>query len=97
LQGIAEAQEIDAGLLSNRLMPYGNDQAILRFLTDAQPDMVGMSCRLSNVERSLFLTRQLKRHLPFCKIVLGGPEINPENEFLLRHKHADIGVVGEKE
>jgi radical SAM superfamily enzyme YgiQ (UPF0313 family) len=97
LQGIAEAQGIDAELLPNPLMSYGSDQAILQFLVDSQPDMVGMSCYLWNVERSLFLARQLKRHLPTCRIVMGGPEINPDNEFLLRHKDFDVGVVGEGE
>jgi hypothetical protein len=28
---------------------------------------------------------------------MGGPEVNPDNEFLLRHKDFDIGVVGEGE
>ena len=97
LQLIAEAQGIDAELLPNPLMSYGSDQAILRFLVDSHPDMVAMSCYLWNVERSLFLARQLKRHLPSCKIVLGGPEINPDNPFLLQHKGFDVGVVGEGE
>ena len=97
LQGIAEAQGFDAELLPNLLMSYGSDQVILRFLVDSQPDMVAMSCYLWNVERSLFLARQLKRHLPTCRIVMGGPEINPDNEFLLRHKDFDVGVVGEGE
>jgi hypothetical protein len=97
LQWIAEAQGIDAELLPNPLMSYGNDQAILRFLVDSQPDMVGMSCYLWNVERSLFLARQLKDRLPSCRIVMGGPEINPDNKFLLRHEDFDIGVVGEGE
>ncbi len=97
LQGIAEAEGMKAELLPNPLMSYGNDQSILRFLVDSRPDMIGMSCYLWNVERSLFLARRLKRHLPSCKIVLGGPEINPDNEFLLQHKDFDIGVVGEGE
>jgi hypothetical protein len=46
LQWIAEAQGIDAELLPNPLMSYGNDQSILRFLVDSQPDMVAMSCYL---------------------------------------------------
>ncbi len=86
LQGIAEAQGIDAEPLPNPLMSYGSDQAILRFLVESHPDMVAMSFYLWNEERSLFLARQLKRHLPSCKIVMGGPEINADNEFLLRHK-----------
>ena len=97
LQWIAEAHGIDAELLPDLLMSYGSDQAILRFLLDSQPDIIAMSCYLWNVERSLFLAQQLKRHLPSCRIVMGGPEINPDNEFLLRHKDFDIGVVGEGE
>ncbi len=97
LQGIAEAEGIEAELLPNPLMSYGNDQSILRFLVDSRPDIVGMSCYLWNVERSLFLARQLKRHLPSCRIVLGGPEINPDNKFLLQHKDFDMGVAGEAE
>jgi radical SAM superfamily enzyme YgiQ (UPF0313 family) len=97
LQSIAEAQGIHVELLPNPLMSFGSDQAILRFLIDAQPDLVAMSCYLWNVERSLFLARQLKRYLPTCRIVIGGPEVNPDNEFLLRHKDFDVGVVGEGE
>src|SRR3974377_2293806 len=78
LQQIAEAQGMNAQLLPNPLMSYGNDQAILRHLVDSKPDMVGMSCYLWNVERSLFLARKLKHLLPSCTIILGGPEINPD-------------------
>lgn len=97
LQVIATQEGMDAELLPSPLMSYGSDQAILQFLLDAQPDLIGMSCYLWNVERSLYLARQLKKHLPSCTIVLGGSEISPENDFLLRHRDFDIGVVGEGE
>jgi len=64
LQVIARQQGIDAELLPSHLMSYGSDQAILQFLLDAHPDLVGMSCYQWNLERSLFLAKQLKRHLP---------------------------------
>jgi hypothetical protein len=41
-------------------------------LLDAQPDLVGMSCYQWNLELSLFLAKQLKRHLPSCTVVMGG-------------------------
>jgi radical SAM superfamily enzyme YgiQ (UPF0313 family) len=97
LQRIAEAEGMNAHLLPNALMSYGNDQAILGYLVDFKPDMVGMSCYLWNVERSLSLARRLKHLLPSCKIVMGGPEINPGNKFVLGNKDFDIGVVGEGE
>ena len=87
----------DVVLLPQHLMSYGSDQAILRFLLDVKPDVVGMSCYLWNLERSLFLARQLHRELPMCTVVLGGPEITPHNEFLLSHGEFDLGVVGQGE
>ncbi len=97
LQVIASRQRVDAELLPNHLMSYGSDHAILQFLLSAQPDLVGMSCYEWNVERSLYLAKQLRALLPSCTIVLGGPEITPDNDFLLCYRDFDIGVVGEGE
>lgn len=97
LQAIGMKQGIDGQLLPHSLMCYGSDQAILRFISDAQPDMVGMSSYEWNVERSLFLARQIHQTLPQCRVVLGGPEVTPDNAFLLKHADFDIGLVGEGE
>lgn len=97
LHAIAFELGIEAEILPDPLMSYGSDQAILRYILKRQPDLVGMSCYLWNVERSLFLAREIKKHLPSCLVVLGGPEVNPENHFLLRHPDFDLGVVGEGE
>ena len=97
LQIIASDLGIDAELLPGHLMRYGSDQAILRSILDAKPNIVGMSCYLWNLERSLFLSGQIKRRLPECRVVLGGPEVTPGNAFLLRYHGFDIGVVGEGE
>ena len=69
LKAIAARQGIDVELVPRHVMSYGSDQAILRFLVDAHPDLVGMSCYQWNIERSLFLAQQLKRELPLCTIV----------------------------
>ncbi len=87
----------DVEMVPAHLMSYGSDQAILQFLGDFRPDLVGMSCYQWNIERSLFLAREIKRSLPSCRIVMGGPEVTPENEFLLHHRDFDVGVVGEGE
>jgi len=88
---------VDCELLRDWLMSYGNDQAILRYLMDAKPNIVGMSCYEWNVERSLFMARQLRQQCPECRVILGGPEITPKNLFLLGHSDFDLGVVGEGE
>jgi radical SAM superfamily enzyme YgiQ (UPF0313 family) len=97
LKAVAVGQGKDVVLLPQHLMSYGSDQAILRFLLDVKPDLVGMSCYLWNLERSLFLAQQLHRELPMCTVALGGPEITPHNEFLLSHNEFDVGVVGQGE
>jgi hypothetical protein len=97
LQIIASDLGVDAELLPSHLMRYGSDQAILRSILDAKPNIVGMSCYLWNIERSLFLSEQIKGGLPECRVVLGGPEVTPDNAFLLRYQGFDIGVVGEGE
>ena len=97
LKAVAPRGDIDVEMVPRPIMSYGSDQAILRFLTDARPVLVGMSCYQWNIERSLFLARELKRKLPSCIIVLGGPEITPDNDFLLQHGDFDVGVVGEGE
>ena len=97
LQAIASEEGVTADLLPSHLMRYGSDQAILEFIVGARPDLVGMSCYLWNIERSLFLGEGIKRRLPGCRVVVGGPEITPGNVFLLRHAAVDIGIVGEGE
>ncbi len=97
LQVISYRHGFDAELLPAHLMRYGSEQAILKFIVNADPEIVGMSCYLWNLERSLFLGGEIKKHLTECKIILGGPEITPQNHFLLRHGDFDIGVVGEGE
>lgn len=97
LHAIASEIGMEVEILPDPLMSYGSDKAILNYILEAQPDLVGMSCYVWNVERSLFLTKEIKKFLPSCLVVLGGPEINPVNPFLLSHGDFDIGVVGEGE
>ncbi|MCX8117066.1 MAG: B12-binding domain-containing radical SAM protein [Desulfobacterota bacterium] len=94
---LAREAGFEAELLAEPYMSYGNDRSILHTLFDFKPDVVAMSCYLWNIERSLFLAREIKRSLPSCIVVLGGPEITPENPFLRSCPDFDIGVVGEGE
>ena len=97
LQAIALEEGVAADLLPSHLMRYGSDQAILKFIVDARPDLVGMSLYMWNIERSLFLAEEVKRHLPECRIVVGGPEVTPGNNFLLLRTAIDARIVGEGE
>jgi len=61
-----------------------------------EPDFVGFSLYLWNSERSLHLAREVKRRSPRTRILLGGPEVGPDNPFVLQGG-ADVAVSGEAE
>jgi radical SAM superfamily enzyme YgiQ (UPF0313 family) len=75
----------------------GGDAAILKWLGDVRPGIVGFSCYVWNIERTLNLCRMVGQRMERCLIVVGGPEITPDNYFLLSHGDFHIGVVGEGE
>ena len=75
----------------------GGDAAILRWVEEIRPDMVGFSCYLWNIQRTLYLCSVIRQSLEDCIIVLGGPEVTADNDFLLSHDCFHFGVAGEGE
>src|SRR5262249_26961467 len=62
-----------------------------------QPWLVGFTCYLWNIERTLWVARELKRRRPGLRIVLGGPEITADNAWVLDTPDYDFAVIGEGE
>ena len=62
-----------------------------------EPEFVGFSLYLWNSERSLHLAREVKRRSPRTRILIGGPEVSPDNAFILQQPGADVAVTGEAE
>jgi Radical SAM superfamily/B12 binding domain len=62
-----------------------------------EPEMVGLSLYLWNTERSLHLAREVKRRSPKTTVLVGGPEVGPDNPFLLGEPGYDVAVSGEAE
>lgn len=73
------------------------DHALAAHLAQGEPAAVGFSLYLWNHERSLHVARELKRRSPRTKVIVGGPEVAPDNEFLLASDAFDIAVTGEAE
>ncbi|MEW6533066.1 MAG: radical SAM protein [Thermodesulfobacteriota bacterium] len=82
------------------------DPAVADFLADEglaarimgqQPDVVAMTLYVWNSQRSLFLASNLKRRLPGLRVIVGGPEVTPDNQWILEHPAVDAGVFGEGE
>jgi radical SAM superfamily enzyme YgiQ (UPF0313 family) len=73
------------------------DGALAAALAARRPWMVGFTCYLWNVERTLWVARELKRLCPGVRVVLGGPEVTADNAWLLETPEYDFAVLGEGE
>ena len=91
--------------LCNRL----GDRALAAAILDRRPRLVGFTCYLWNIQRTLWIAQQLKarapcrapcthgRGRPELQILLGGPEITPDNQWVLEHAAIDLAAIGEGE
>lgn len=62
------------------------------------PDVVGFSCYIWNIEETLRIVRMLRKIRPGISIVLGGPEVSYDTELWLeRNPEIDFIVKGEGE
>src|SRR5581483_10081655 len=59
------------------------DRALVAALAERKPWLVGFTCYVWNIERTLWIARELKRLQPEIRIVLGGPEITADNSWVL--------------
>src|SRR5262249_45122752 len=66
-------------------------------LAGRDPWLVGFTCYLWNIERTLWIARELKRRRPDVRVVLGGPEITADNAWVLDTPDYDFAVIGEGE
>src|SRR5205823_1484705 len=73
------------------------DRALVAAIAERDPWLVGFTCYVWNIERTLWIARELKRLRPEVRIVLGGPEITPDNAWVLDTPDYDFAVIGEGE
>ncbi len=73
------------------------DHGLASRIVELRPAALGLTLYLWNVQRSLFLAANVKRRAPGTRIVIGGPEVTPDNEWVLSHPAVDAGIFGEGE
>ncbi len=73
------------------------DHLLADFIAHDEPRFVGFSLYLWNCERSLHLMREVKKRSPGTEIWIGGPEVGPDNSFVLEQEGFDVAVTGEAE
>ncbi|MFM9966096.1 MAG: B12-binding domain-containing radical SAM protein [Planctomycetaceae bacterium] len=79
--------------LSNSLSDCGLVEEILA----RDPWMVGWTCYLWNIDRTLWIASKLKARRPDLRIIIGGPEVTADNAWVLQHPAIDFAAIGEGE
>ena len=74
-----------------------SDCGLVEEILAREPWLVGFSCYLWNINRTLWICEQLKARRPGLVIVLGGPEVTSDNEWVLQSGCIDYAVIGEGE
>jgi radical SAM superfamily enzyme YgiQ (UPF0313 family) len=94
-QGLEEFYAIE--LLPAELANSLGDQGLIEAILARRPWMVGFTCYLWNVERTLWIAERLKQRRPELIVLLGGPEITADNARVLENPAVDYAVLGEGE
>ncbi|WP_315906295.1 B12-binding domain-containing radical SAM protein [Priestia koreensis] len=80
---------------------YTIKDPILNIVTDLytrNPDVIGFSCYIWNIEETIKVVKLLKKIKPEVKIILGGPEVTYDvSQWLDRIPDADFIAIGEGE
>jgi len=71
---------------------------IVSDLFSRNPDVIGFSCYIWNIEETIVVVNMLKKIKPELKIVLGGPEVSYDTDYWMeRLPEVDFIVMGEGE
>ena len=70
---------------------------MVNLVTEKSPRLIAFTLYSWNVERSIYIAREIRRRIPELIIVAGGPEVTADNEWLLRNREFDLFVSGEGE
>ncbi len=84
-------------LLERLTQDGGGDAYLLDAILAHDPDLVGFSLYTWNSTRALALARAIKIVAPEILILGGGPEVNPDNKFIMSEAALDFLVLGEGE
>ena len=90
-------REFDFQILPPSIANYWSEAGMVEEILQRDPWMVGFSCYLWNIDRTLWIAAELKRRRPDIKIVVGGPEITADNAWVLQSGVLDYAVIGEGE
>lgn len=71
---------------------------IVSDLFSRNPDVIGFSCYIWNIEETITVINMLRKIKPEIKIILGGPEVSYDTEYWMeRLPEVDFIIIGEGE
>ncbi len=99
LAGALDADGLDheIAILEPEIVDTLADAPLVSAILAKSPDILAFTLYVWNVERSLFIAAQVKRRNPDITVIVGGPEVTMDNEWLLHMPVIHAGVIGEGE
>ena len=94
-RGLEQFYDID--IFPPRLSNTLSDCGLVEEILARDPWMVGFTCYLWNIDRTLWIASRLKERRPDLRIIIGGPEITADNAWVLKHPAIDFAAIGEGE
>ncbi len=91
------AERVRFAILPRSVADHAGDAALVEAIVAHAPDLLAFSLYTWNSERSLAIAQRVKQHLPDVLVLVGGPEVQPDNPWILHHPAVDLAVVGEGE
>ena len=89
--------EIEIEILNAKITNYVPDSRLIDIIVDKKPDIIGFSLYVWNSARSLYIAKQVKHRSQEAMIMVGGPEVTTDNQFILKQTCIDMGCIGEGE
>src|SRR5207244_12943703 len=94
-RGLEAHFEIDIfpPLLANTL----GDLALVAAIAEQGPWLIGFTCYLWNIERTLWIAERIQQLRPDVRILIGGPEVTLGNAWVREHPAVNFAAIGEGE
>jgi radical SAM superfamily enzyme YgiQ (UPF0313 family) len=80
-RGLEDDYQIE--ILEPRLANTQGDQGLVEEILARQPWMVGFTCYLWNIDRTLWVIERLKHRRADLRVVIGGPEVTGDNGWVM--------------
>jgi len=83
IAAVLQENDIDVKIIDAKSLNMTHKETCEAALIE-KPDLVGITIFTSQLRSALMTAREIKKNLPSCKIVVGGPHVHPQHEELLK-------------